>query len=69
MATDREENHDVAAANPAIVKDLLNIIADYAKSEVTIEEAGKTEKSIRSPPPTAIALVYRHAIHRSRNVL
>ena len=41
MAIDREENHDVAAANPTIVKDLLDIIAGYAKTEVSIEEAGR----------------------------
>eukprot|EP01043_Picozoa_sp_COSAG02_P042462 COSAG02_NODE_3612_length_6484_cov_22.155834_5_plen_73_part_00 len=41
MAVDREENHDVAAVNPTIVKGLLDIIAGYAKTEVSIEEAGK----------------------------
>ena len=43
MATDREENHDVAAANPSIVKDLLDIIAGYAKTEVSIQESGEPQ--------------------------
>ena len=39
MAIDREENHDVADANPTIVKGLLDIIAGYAKTEVSVQEA------------------------------
>ena len=42
MAIDREENHDVAAANPTVVKSLLDIIANYAKTEVSIQESGKS---------------------------
>ena len=50
MAIDREENHDVAAANPTIVKGLLDIIAGYAKTEVSIQEAGRLSL-LRLPSP------------------
>jgi hypothetical protein len=50
MAIDREENHDVAAANPTIVKALLEIIAGYAKTEVSIQEAGRLSL-LRLPSP------------------
>lgn len=57
MALDREENHDVAAANPTIVKDLLDIIAQYAKTEVSIQESGlcPTQYGTNNDPRCAAA--------------
>ena len=40
VEADREENHDIADANPALVKQLLDIIETYAKSEVSIAQSG-----------------------------
>jgi hypothetical protein len=57
MATDRFENHDVGEANPQIVKELLAIVAQYAKSEVTVAEAGlcPTEYGTQPDPRCAEA--------------
>lgn len=52
MAIDREENHDVAVANPTIVKGLLDIIAGYAKTEVSVQEAGRLRVSCAFLPHT-----------------
>ena len=57
MAIDREENHDVAVANPTIVKGLLDIIAGYAKTEVSVQEAGRLRVSCAFLPHTFVFYV------------
>jgi hypothetical protein len=57
VEADRVENHDVAAANPTLVKELLDIIDTYAKTEVSVQAAGlcPTSHGTKSDPRCAAA--------------